>query len=72
MPKITFNSKISVNSCGYNDHFVVQFSFPKNPFEAKIAKRRFATKIKVTDILTRIFVSRFKLRFAQPFKVKFK
>jgi len=35
--------------------------------EAKSAKRSFASKIKIRDILTRSFASRFLLRFAQLF-----
>jgi len=34
--------------------------------KAKCAKRSFASKIKISDILTRGFASRFLLRFAQP------
>ena len=40
--------------------------------EAKSAKRSFASKIKIRDILTRSFASRFQLRFAQLFLGKFK
>ena len=40
--------------------------------EAKSAKRSFASKIKIGDILTRIFASRFQLRFAHPFLAKLK
>ena len=40
--------------------------------EAKSVKRSFASKIKVQNILTRSFASRFKLRFAQPFLAKLK
>jgi len=35
--------------------------------EAKSAKRSFASKIKIWNVLTRSFASRFLLRFAQPF-----
>jgi hypothetical protein len=35
--------------------------------EAKSAKRSFASKIKILEILTRSFASRFLLRYAQPF-----
>ncbi len=40
--------------------------------EAKNAKRSFASKIKIRNILTRSVASRFLLRFAQPFLAKFK
>jgi len=35
--------------------------------EAKKAKRSFASKIKISIILTQSFASRFLLRFAKPF-----
>jgi len=35
--------------------------------EAKSANRSFASKMKIWDILTRSFASRFKLRYIQPF-----
>ena len=40
--------------------------------EAKSAKRSFASKINIRDILTRSSTSRFSLRDAQPFLAKFK
>jgi len=39
--------------------------------EAKNAKRSFASKIKIWNILTRSFASRFLLRFAQQFLIRF-
>ena len=40
--------------------------------EAKSAKRSFALKIKIQNILTRSFASRFKLRYAQPILANFR
>jgi len=38
--------------------------------EAKNAERNFASKFKISNILTRSFASCFELRFAQPFLAK--
>jgi hypothetical protein len=40
--------------------------------EAKSAKQSFASKLKILDILTRSFASRFALCYAPPFLVKLK
>ena len=40
--------------------------------ESKSTKRSFASKIKIRDILTRSFASRFQLRYAQPLLTKLK
>ncbi len=57
------------NPCGESDQLVVHLYSLKMAvrIDAKNAKRSFATKIKIRDILTRSFASHFKLRFAQPF-----
>jgi len=57
-----------INPFGESDQLIVHLNLVKNGW----AKRSFASKIQIKNILTRSFASRFLLRFAQPFLAKFR